>query len=126
MTTTLVTIPIGDTDWNLTNLNNTPTPVPCDHCDRPVKRGFVITNPDGQEMRVGRGCVKQLTGWTLETAEAKRMLRQAARIQEIADRVATILTEFPTLTETQVTDVAIHDHNWRTNNWRRHAANLTR
>ena len=94
----------------------------------PRSESFVTAaNAHGGEYNpAAAGCVKQLTGWTLDTAEAKRMLRQAARIQEIADRVATILTEFPTLTETQVTDVAIHDHNWRTNNWRRHAANLTR
>jgi hypothetical protein len=72
------TAPIGMTGWQLVAVTASRSGVPCDHCGRVLKRLFTVRNPDRRQMIVGRGCVKKLTGWTLEAAEAERMLKWAA------------------------------------------------
>lgn len=109
---------IGNSTWTLVDLSTTRTAIPCDHCDRDVKRGFVIQDSDGRCQRVGRGCVKQLTGWTMEWAEAQRILRVAVN----ADRRATVRAEFPALTDAQVGDIAGQGPLWKTGAWRGMAA----
>lgn len=113
---------IGNSDWILTGLNSSRAATPCDHCDRDVKRGFVIQGPGGREMRVGRGCVKKLTGWTIEWAEAQRMLKAAV----YTERREIVRAEFPTLNDAQVGSVAFHDYNWTRNLWRTMANNYAR
>lgn len=51
----------------------------CGHCPRQLVTHYVITSGDGQVMRVGRGCLKKVTGWTVTAAEADRILRRAER-----------------------------------------------
>lgn len=102
--------------WTLVTVTTSRNATPCDHCERDVKRGFVVADAEGRQMRVGRGCVKKLTGWTLEALAANTY----------AERRALVLAEFPTLTEAQAGDVAAHDFNWRTDGWRNHATNHAR
>lgn len=73
-----VTAPrIGNTDWRITGKNAQGGT--CDHCGRVLKHCYTVTDPAGQDMTVGRGCVKALTGWTLTAAEAARLVWQAER-----------------------------------------------
>lgn len=112
--------------WHLVRLDNTTSPVGCGHCDTGVKRGFVVTNADGAELRVGRACVKALTGWNLTDALAARLLTAAARAVVLRDRAAMVREQFPTLTDAQVADVAAVDHNWTFHGWANHARNFLR
>jgi hypothetical protein len=72
------TAPIGSTGWRLVAVATSKTGVPCDHCQRVLKRLFTVRDLNDRQMVVGRGCVKKLTGWTLEIAEAERLLKWAA------------------------------------------------
>lgn len=112
--------------YRLIRLDNTTTPVQCDHCTAGVKRGFVVTNTDGAELRVGRACVKTLTGWNLTDALAARLLAAAARAVVLRDRAALVREQFPTLTDAQLADVAAVDHNWNFHGWTNHARNFLR
>lgn len=53
----------------------------CDHCNRPLKHRYRVTNPTGAELIVGRGCLKTLTGWTKAAAEAERLAWLAERLK---------------------------------------------
>src|SRR6185312_6908680 len=81
--TTITTAPdvayprLGTTGWCITG--KTADGGICDHCARTLKHCYTVTNPPGEEMTVGRGCVKVLTGWTLTAGEAGRLVWQAER-----------------------------------------------
>lgn len=51
----------------------------CEHCPRRLVTHYVITSSAGETMRVGRGCLKKITGWTLTAAQADAAVRLAAR-----------------------------------------------
>jgi len=44
-----------------------------------LKFTYTVVDPEARELTVGRGCVKKLTGWTLEWKEARRLLWLAER-----------------------------------------------
>ena len=50
----------------------------CEHCPRRLATHYVITN-GSQTMKVGRGCLKKITGWTVTAAQAEAAVRLAAR-----------------------------------------------
>lgn len=93
MTTTAAQI--GDTTWYLTKILHTTGS--CDHCGRSLKHLYEVVNPHGQEMTVGRGCVKKITGWTLTYAQAQQALRVAARSVELDRRRSIVGYEYPEL-----------------------------
>lgn len=77
--TATITAQIGTTDWYLTGIR-TSTGTECDHCGRNLKNVYDLVNAaTGKPMTVGRGCCKNVTGWTLAAAEAARLLRSATR-----------------------------------------------
>lgn len=82
---------IGDTAWYLVKVEQ--GGAACDHCNRSLKRLYRVVNPDGKEMTVGSGCVKKITGWTLEWREAQRLLYVAERER----RMAVVAAEYPEL-----------------------------
>ena len=52
----------------------------CEHCPRQLVTHYTIRNAEtGQSMRVGRGCLKKVTGWTVTAAAADRIIRQAEK-----------------------------------------------
>lgn len=51
----------------------------CEHCPRRLATHYVITSDAGQTMKVGRGCLKKITGWTVTAAQAEAAVRLAAR-----------------------------------------------
>ena len=51
----------------------------CEHCPRKLATHYVITSGEGQTMKVGRGCLKKITGWTVTAAQADAAVRLAAR-----------------------------------------------
>lgn len=86
---------IGSTAWYLTKILHTEGS--CDHCGRSLKHLYEVVNPSGQEMTVGRGCVKKITGWTLSYAQAEQALRSAKRCAEIDRRRVIVGEAYPTL-----------------------------
>lgn len=71
---------IGTSAWKLVRVRTAPNGRQCDHCPRTVKNLFDLANlATGEEMTVGRGCCKTVTGWTLSAAEARRLADLAAR-----------------------------------------------
>jgi len=67
---------IGNTDWYLTGIRSSAGE--CDHCGRTLKHLYSVRNGQtGEDMIVGRGCCKKVTGWTLTAAQAARALRYA-------------------------------------------------
>ena len=51
----------------------------CEHCPRRLATHYVITSSEGRTMKVGRGCLKKITGWTVTAAQADAAARLAAR-----------------------------------------------
>lgn len=93
---------IGTSAWKLVRVRNAPNGEPCGHCPRTLKNLYDLANTEtGQEMTVGRGCCKTVTGWTLTAAEARRLAdlaaREAAALVRWGDdyRRALALGEFP-------------------------------
>jgi hypothetical protein len=71
---------IGSSAWKLVRVRNAPNGQRCDHCPRDLKNLYDLVNTaTGQELTVGRGCCKTVTGWTLTAAEARRLADLAAR-----------------------------------------------
>lgn len=97
---------IGNTAWYLTEMLTTPGS--CDHCGRALKHLYRVVNPGGEIMTVGRGCVKKLTGWTLEAANAVRILRLAQRDARRATAWATFSAAHPEVANTIHNDVAAY------------------
>ena len=62
--------------WKLTGKG---TGGQCEHCPRSLQVHYTVTGSNGQTMKVGRGCLKKVTGWTLTAAQADRELRIAER-----------------------------------------------
>jgi len=81
---------IANTDWYLTAIHSGTGD--CDHCGRTLKHLYTVRNGQtGEDMIVGRGCCKKVTGWTLTAAQAARALRGAeakARADATWDRFA--------------------------------------
>ncbi|QPL14142.1 hypothetical protein QEH48_gp113 [Streptomyces phage TurkishDelight] len=93
---------IGTSAWKLVRVRNAPNGEPCGHCPRVLKTVYDLANTEtGEEMTVGRGCCKTVTGWTLTAAEARRLAdlaaREAAALVRWGDdyRRALALGEFP-------------------------------
>ncbi|MFU0240421.1 hypothetical protein ACKI1J_32370 [Streptomyces scabiei] len=93
---------IGSSAWKLVRVRTTPNGEQCGHCPRLLKNVYDLANTEtGQEMTVGRGCCKTVTGWTLTAAEARRLAdlaaREAAALTRWGDdyRRALALGEFP-------------------------------
>lgn len=95
---------IGDTAWYLVAMPDGSGQ--CDHCGRNLKHLYRVVNPASEELTVGRGCVKRLTGWTLATAEAKRLLWLAERDARRADVWAGFTEECPEWAQTITDDIA--------------------
>jgi hypothetical protein len=104
-----VTAPIGATGWRLVAITSSKSGTPCDHCGRTLKRLFTVQNPDGRQMVVGRGCVKKLTGWTLEAAEAERMLKWAALLAGRAVAWSRFTSQRPELAALIDADIAAYE-----------------
>jgi hypothetical protein len=103
MTETETTIPaanIGTTGWKLTGMSEGSGG--CDHCGRSLKHLYAVINPAGETMTVGRGCVKKLTGWTLNASQAAQALRSAARGVEMDRRRSIVGAECPELAAAHV------------------------
>lgn len=93
---------IGTTPWKLLRVRTAPNGRQCDHCPRTLKNLYDLAHTKtGQELTVGRGCCKQLTGWSLTTAEARRLAdlatRETAALNRWGDdyRRALALAEWP-------------------------------
>lgn len=95
--TTTPAAPIGDTAWYLTKILHTAGS--CEHCGRTLKHLYNVVNPTGQEMTVGRGCVKKITGWALSYAQAEQALRSARRSVELDRRREIVGSQYPELAE---------------------------
>lgn len=60
-------------------------------------------------MIVGRGCVKKLTGWTLEAAHAKRLLRIAERDARRTATWARFTQDHPAAAAQIMADIAAYE-----------------
>jgi len=47
----------------------------CEHCGRGLVYRYEVTSTEGEQMIVGRGCLKSVTGWTLTAAQAAYEVR---------------------------------------------------
>lgn len=62
--------------WKLTGKPDGPGQ--CEHCPRALIHRYEVTSSTGTKMIVGRGCLKQVTGWTLSAAQADAEVRMIA------------------------------------------------
>jgi hypothetical protein len=99
--------PLGSTGWRLVGLAT--GSASCEHCNRALKYLYRVVNPAGEEMVVGRGCVKKLTGWTLEAAHAARLLRIAERDARRATTWAQFTQDHPAAAAQIEADIAAYD-----------------
>lgn len=95
--------PIGPTQWRLTAVGRGAGV--CDHCGRTLVNTYTVTNPAGEEMVLGRGHVKLVTGYNLSQAEAARILRHAAECGQRAARWAAFAAARPEVAATISADV---------------------
>ncbi|MET9818300.1 hypothetical protein [Streptomyces sp. NPDC006355] len=93
---------IGDTAWKLVGIRHAPNGQKCGHCPRVIQNLYDVVNlATGQEVTMGRGCCKRITGWKLTLAEARRLADLAARETAALERwgtdyrLALALGEFP-------------------------------
>jgi FAD/FMN-containing dehydrogenase len=98
MTATKTAARIGTTDWNLTGIRTTAAGETCGHCGRTLRNLYDVRNAiTGQTLTVGRGCCKKVTGWNLELAEARNMLRYAEAVARRAAKWAAFAAANPEL-----------------------------
>ena len=89
--TATITAQIGTTDWHLTGIRTSRAGETCGHCGRTLKNLYdLINTTSGAKLTVGRGCCKNVTGWTLAAAQAAQLLRAA----QIEARQAAVWAEF--------------------------------
>jgi hypothetical protein len=63
------------TTWKLTGRG---TGGQCEHCPRRLATHYVVTDTaTGTSMKVGRRCLKKVTGWTVTAAQAEAAVRLA-------------------------------------------------
>lgn len=109
-TATASAAPIVSSPWKLTGIRSTPEGQRCDHCPRTLKNLYDLTNTEtGQAMTVGRGCCKKVTGWSLTTAEARRLLNHARQQERQASVWAEFTAAHPEIAATVEADAA----SWR-------------
>ncbi len=102
-----ITAQIGTTDWHLTGIRTSPAGETCGHCPRTLKNLYDVENSQtGQTMTVGRGCCKNVTGWTLSAAEAARILRTAERQARKAAAWAEFTTQYPQIADRLAADTS--------------------
>jgi hypothetical protein len=99
--------PLGNTGWYL--VGRPLGSAACDHCGRTLKYCYLVVNADAEEMTVGRGCVKKLTGWTLTAAMAERMIKIAERNARRAANWSLFEQAHPEAARTILADVAAYE-----------------
>lgn len=107
MTTTTTGAPLGQTGWYL--VGRPAGSAACDHCGRTLKHCYLVVNADAEEMTVGRGCVKKLTGWNLTDALAERMLKIAERNARRAANWTLFEAAHPAAARTILDDIAVYE-----------------
>lgn len=108
---TATAAPMGTTGWYLVGKRTEGGT--CGHCGRALKHLFDVVTSDREELTVGRGCVKKLTGWTLTEAEARRLLWLAERDRKRATTWAAFELAHPEIAATILADVAAYEEGAR-------------
>lgn len=78
----------------------------CEHCGRNLVHRYSVTSSKGQQMTVGRGCLKSVTGWTLTAAQAAAELRMIETRKRRAANWAAFTAGHPAEAETLEADCA--------------------
>lgn len=95
-------------DWNLTGIRTTAAGETCGHCGRTLRNLYDLRNTTtGQTLTVGRGCCKDVTGWTLTLAQAKAKVRYAEAVVRRATKWAAFTAEYPALAAAIDTDAQV-------------------
>lgn len=97
MTATQTAARIGTTGWDLTGIRVSAGET-CGHCGRTLRHVYDVRNTAaGDAMTFGRACCKKVTGWNLELADARNLLRHAEAVARRSAKWAAFTAEYPDL-----------------------------
>jgi hypothetical protein len=83
--------------------------LPCEECGRPMTTLYLVADPDGRKLLVGRGCLNKLARWQLREVDEVRHLEIAERDRRWAVGWATFRREFPADAAMIERDIAAHE-----------------